>query len=238
MSLPVAVAIGGSILSPSHPDPAYLQHLAKKIHAWAQATPLLLAIGGGHPAREAIQTARAANAAEEDLDRIGIQATRLNAQMLLSVLHANRVDANTAVPTTVDAALELAQKHRVVVMGGTTPGHSTDYVAAELAVASDAKQLVIATSVDGVYTADPNKDPDAQRKEQLTFDELLGIVEEKEWSTAGAPGVIDGPATVLIAKNGVPTRVVHGRDLDALDAAVRGEVGTGTVISGAKVELA
>ena len=52
---------------------------------------------------------------------------------------------------------------RIVVMGGVAVGQTTDAVAALLAEYVRADRLIVATSVDGVYTADPEKDPDAKK---------------------------------------------------------------------------
>jgi uridylate kinase len=233
----IAMVIGGSILAPSDLSPDFLGTVADKLREWSKDRQLFVVVGGGSPARRHIEAARATGVSEGDLDRIGIQATRLNAQTLACVLRKRGANANLEIPVTTAQALRLGTQHDVIVMGGTVPGHSTDYVAVELAVEGKCARFVDATNVAGVYTSDPNKHKDAKLKTDLTFEEMLGIIEEREWSTAGAPGVIDGPSTVLIATKGVPTCVVDGRDLDNLGKAVRGEAFRGTRISGKAVKL-
>ncbi|MFO1533872.1 MAG: UMP kinase, partial [Thermoplasmatota archaeon] len=112
-----------------------------------------------------------------------------------------------------------------------------DYVAVELAVEGKCTRFVDATNVDGVYTRDPAKHRDAKFLGELDFENLLGIIEEREWSTAGAPGVIDGPATVLLAREGIPTSVVKGTDLENLGKAVAGKPFHGTHVAGKKVAV-
>src|SRR5207253_2589867 len=107
---------------------------------------------------------------------IGIAAIRLNAQLISALLLAGGIDTNHRIPTTAAEALRLGQNLGVVVMGGTTPGHSTDYVAAEIAVAVAANRLVIATNIDGVYTADPKRNPTAERLPKMDFEKLLSII--------------------------------------------------------------
>lgn len=234
----VVVALGGSIVAPADPDPDYLEQLLRRIEAWAGKARLLLVVGGGHPARRHIELARRLHVGEEDLDRIGIAATRLNAQFLQSALHARGVPVVRDVHHSTTATIAAMEKEdRTAVMGGTAPGHSTDQVAAELAIGIGADRLVIVTNVDGVYTTDPRTDPDAEHRARLDFEELLQIIEEEEWTTAGAPGVIDGPATVLIATHGITTRVVNGADLDNLEHAIMGGDFHGTHVEGAKVVL-
>ncbi len=233
----VALVIGGSILAPPEPDTAFLAAVADKLAAWSRQARLFVVVGGGQPARKAIEAARSCGVAEGDLDRIGIQATRLNAQTLACVLRKRGANCNLEIPHTTAQALRMGEQHDLVVMGGTVPGHSTDYVAVELAVEGKCARFVNATNVDGVYTRDPNKHKDAKFKPDLTFEELLGIIEEREWSTAGAAGVVDGPSTVLIASKGVATSICNGRDLDNLGKAVLGQKFHGTRIEGKAVKV-
>lgn len=233
----VSLVIGGSILAPSELSPEFLGHVADRLRDWSKEVQLFVVVGGGSPARRHIEAARATGVSEGDLDRIGIQATRLNAQTLACVLRKRGANANLEIPVTTAQALRLGTQHDVIVMGGTVPGHSTDYVAVELAVDGKCERFVNATNVDGVYTRDPNKHRDAKFKPELSFEDLLGIIEEREWSSAGAAGVLDGPSTVLVASKGVPTCIVDGRDLDNLAKAVRGQPFHGTRIAGKAVKL-
>lgn len=232
----VVVAFGGSVVAPPELDVAALRALGAHLEQWAAHRQLFVVIGGGAPARRYIRAARELGVAEDDLDRIGIMATRLNAQLVDSLV---RGEKGRQVPTTTaEAAARADAGTRIVVMGGTTAGHSTDQVAAELAVAAGAARLVVATNVDGVYTADPKVDATAQRLERLDYARLLDIIGDPTWKAAGSPGVIDGPASLLVARHAMPTMVVHGGDLDNVGAAVAGRDFRGTVISGSPVARA
>lgn len=212
------IAFGGSILAPEELDPEFLARVAQALDAWSMEERVLVVVGGGHPARKAITAAREAGPDEDTLDRVGIQATRLNAATLLAFLQAQGVPTHDDVPQTCKEAATVSG--RVVVMGGTTPGHSTDYVAAELARTVGADRLVIATNVDGVYTADPRKDPSAKRVAQCGYRQLAAIVGPAQWSQAGQAGVVDPLAVALLTGTDVTTCVVDGRDLDNLSDAV------------------
>lgn len=233
----VSLVLGGSILAPAELDPAFLQDVAERMLAWSKERQLFVVVGGGTPARKYITAARLSGVAEDLLDRIGIQATRLNAQTLACILRRVGADVNLEIPHSTAQALRFAGQHAIVVMGGTVPGHSTDYVAVELAVEGRCARFVDATNVDGVYTRDPNKHRDAAFLPKMSFEELLAVIGEREWTAAGAPGVIDGPATVLLARNGVPACVVRGTDLDNLAKAVAGKPFHGTHITGPKVTV-
>jgi uridylate kinase len=231
----VSLVFGGSILAPPEPDPAFLAEAARRLAAWSRERPLFVVVGGGSPARTHIAAARACGVAEEMLDRIGIQATRLNAQTLACILRREGADVNLEIPHSAAQAIRFAQQHAIVVMGGTVPGHSTDYVAAELAVEGRCARLVNATNVAGVFDKDPKRHADARLLERLSFQDLLDTIPERAWTSAGAPGVLDGPATVLVARSGVETCVVDGRDLANLGQAVAGRPFKGTRVTGPAV---
>ncbi len=227
----VVLAMGGSVVAPGQADPAFIARLAETLDELSQERHLLVVVGGGKTARDAIGLAREAGGSEEMLDRIGIAATRLNAQTLVGFLSGRGVPCNEDVPLTTGDAVAWSDDHRVVIMGGTTPGHSTDFVGAELAQLSKASRLVIATNVDGVYEKDPRAHPDAKRLAHIDFDQLMVIVGDAEWKSAGQAGVVDGPATSLLRQSRIQTRVVHGGDLPNLHAAVEGEAFQGTLIA-------
>lgn len=227
----VAVAFGGSILFPEKADPEFLRRAASTLDMLASQTRLLVVVGGGHPARQAIGVARKGGQTDErKLDRIGIAATRSNAQALISELRNLGANVNGEVPTTANNALRLSRKHDIVVMGGTEPGHSTDYVAVELAVKGRCARFVNATNVDGVFDKDPNKHPDAQFQRVLSFEEFLEIIGDLSWKAAGSPGVMDGPATKLLVERRILTCVVRGTGLDNFSRAVRNQFFYGTTI--------
>ncbi len=235
--MPTVLTLGGSILAPADPDPAHLRSVAGRLASWTGDAPLFVVVGGGVPARDAIGLARQAwadpahpHVDESLLDRVGIQATRLNAQVLATYLHAVGTDCALRVPTSTAEAAELGIEHAVVVMGGTDPGHSTDQVGAELAQRVGAPRVVVATNVDGVYSADPRSDPEAHRIDELTYDQLKVIIGGTDWHQAGQTGVIDGPAVALLSEAGIEARVCDGKDLDNLEKAVRGEPFSGSTV--------
>lgn len=225
----VVLALGGSIVAPGKPDAAFAARLARMLDEHSRKRRILVVVGGGKSARDAIGMAREAGASEEVLDRIGIQATRLNAQLLIGFLAARKAQVHPDVPPTTAQAAMMAQHHRIVVMGGTTPGHSTDYVGVELAHAAQARRFVIATNVEGVYDRDPRRHKDAKRIDRLDFDQLVELL-GTEWEKAGQTGVVDGPATRLLQRHRTETRVLHGADLENLGKALTGDTFEGTLI--------
>ena len=116
-----------------------------------------------------------------------------------------------------------------VVMGGTTPGHSTDAVGALLAQAVSAERFIIATDVDGIYTTDPKLDIRATRYSLISITELQSMCPDV-WERAGTSSVIDGIACRIIAEARIPTFVLNGNDLESLENAIYGREFIGTII--------
>jgi uridylate kinase len=105
-------------------------------------------------------------------------------------------------------------------MGGVMPGQTTDAVAAALAEYVGADLLVYATSVDGVYSADPDTDPDAEKYGRLTAGELVDVIAPMS-RDAGASAPVDLLAAKLIERSGMRTIVIDGTDPGRIGDAVR-----------------
>ena len=214
----VAVSLGGSFLVKENGvDVAMARELAALLARVSASRRVLAVVGGGAPARTYIQGARSLGASETALDEVGIAVTRINARVLLAALP----QAYPAPPASFDEAILASRSFPVVVMGGTHPGHTTDAVTVMLGDAARAKRVVIATNVDGVYTADPKKDPDARRLPRIDANELVRICSTGD-GRAGGTGVVDALGAKMVARSGVECAVVLGTDLKALEAALLG----------------
>lgn len=223
------ISVGGSILL-NKDRPAYIDELAGLINELSEDRRLLIVTGGGWIARYYIKAGRAFHADESYLDLMGIDITRVNARLFITALMNRGGDVNLHPPHTVDDAAELSKKHRIVVMGGTVPGHTTDAVSAMLASTIGSKLLINATSVDGVYTVDPKKDPNALQIPEMNYRELKEIIERSGERGAGPNVVFDPVAVDIIEKYGIETRIVNGLRLDELKKAIIGDSFAGTVI--------
>ncbi|HUI38441.1 MAG TPA: UMP kinase, partial [Thermoplasmata archaeon] len=171
---PVAISIGGSILTQGEGDAAYIERLAELLGRLGREMPLVITTGGGRTAREYIQLGRALGLTEVELDEIGIEVTRLHAHLLAARVGA---PAPSHPPESVRAAVAALRAGSPVILGGTEPGHTTDGVASLLAVRLRAARVVNATDVDGVYERDPRRDPSARRLERIGWDRFRTMVE-------------------------------------------------------------
>ncbi len=225
----VVISLGGSILIPTleeHTVKEYVPVLRKI----AKQHRLFVVVGGGGEARRYIAIMRDLGIDEGTSDEIGILITRLNATMLIAALGD---DAYPKVAESHAEAKKFAETGKIVVMGGITPGQTTDAVAAVLAERVGAAVFINATSVDGIYSADPRKDPKATRFDAMTPQKLLEIVGGTGLG-AGSNNVLDIVAARVVERSGIPLVVLDGRDPKNLSSAVLKGKYRGTVVSGSK----
>jgi uridylate kinase len=223
----VVISIGGSVLVPDSDDAEYIKSLASLLNEVSIIHRLFIVTGGGKIARYYINLGRACGISENELDELGIGATRLNAQLLIQAVK-NQVNPKPTL--TVEEAAEVVKEHNIVIMGGTIPGHTTDAVSASLAEKVGAIRLVNATNVDGVYDSDPKKDPEAKKFDRMSFEELNSIV-SGDHGKAGPNVIFDPKGTEIIAKAKIPLLVCNGRDLEALKNAILGKEFVGTIVT-------
>jgi uridylate kinase len=190
-------------------DPAIIARIAAEIgdvvETGAQVT---IVIGGGN-------IFRGAGLAESGIDRVtgdhmGMLATVMNSLALQDAMENINVDARVMSAIAIHdvcedyirrRAVRHLQKGRVVICAGGTgnPFFTTDTAAALRAIEVGAEIVLKATKVDGVYSSDPMKDPDAVRFDELTYDT---VIESKL-------GIMDANAIVLCRDQGMPIRVFN-----------------------------
>ncbi|WP_292365985.1 MULTISPECIES: UMP kinase [unclassified Methanoculleus] len=221
----IVISLGGSVLVPSLESNNIDRYVSvlKKI---AGKCRIFVVVGGGGEARRYIGVARDLGVGEAAADELGIMVTRLNARLLIAGL------GDAAYPRVAESyteAQEFAQTGKIVVMGGITPAQTTDAVSAVLAESVGADLLINATSVNGIYSADPKKDAAAVKHERLTPQELLDIITGARMD-AGANTVLDIVAGKVIERSGIPLLVLDGRDPENLYRAIVGGAFGGTVV--------
>jgi uridylate kinase len=214
----LVLRIGGSVLIPAEIDEDVLQSLVREISKIRKEHDIFVVVGGGRTARRYITAARGYEVSEDFLDKLGILSSRLNALLLATCLR----DAEL-----VENFHEVLHAKGLPVLGGTTPGQTTDTVAALLAELVRADLLVKVTNVDGVYTADPRKDVTARKVSKMKFNELEEF--SKREFEAGLSSVIDPVAAEVISRNRLKVFVVGKEDMEDLGNVIRGRH-SGTVV--------
>jgi len=222
----VVISLGGSILIPTL-EKNKIEEYVPVLQEIAARHRLFVVVGGGGEARRYIEVARRLGIDEGTSDEIGILITRLNATLLVSAL---RDMAYPKVAESHAEAKKFAEAGKIVVMGGITPGQTTDAVAAVLAERVRADVFINVTSVDGIYSADPKKVKTATRYATLTPTQLLEIVGGTAL-TAGSNTVLDIVAARVVERSHIPLVVLDGTKPKNLSSAILTGKFTGTIVS-------
>jgi uridylate kinase len=185
-----------------------------------------LVIGGGNIVRGSLLSKTGMDRVAADY--MGMLGTVINALAVQDVLERKGIDTRVmtairmeeiAEPYIRRRAIRHMEKGRTVIFAAGTgnPYFSTDTAAVLRAIQIKASVIIKATSVDGVYSADPKRDPHAKLYEEISFRDV--IMEELK--------VIDQTAITLCRENSLPLIVLNIHHPGAIVAAVRGErVGT------------
>lgn len=215
----VVVSIGGSVLAPTVGSDRVGTY-ANLLEGVADAGHALgVVVGGGPTARKYIDAGRKLGANEIELDELGIAVTRLNARLLISAFDDR---AAPSPPVDHGTAREAMRHGDVPIMGGTVAGHTTDAVATGLAEYVDADLLVYATSVPGVFDADPDQTDTATKFSTMTPGELVDVVSDIHLD-AGSNSPVDVLATKLLQRSEIRAVVVDGSDPANVRAAIDGD---------------
>jgi uridylate kinase len=189
-------------------------------------TQISIVIGGGNIFR-GVQAERGGMERTQG-DYMGMLATMINSMALQSALEADGMDTRLlsaikmeqiAEPFIRRKAMRHLEKGRIVIFGSGTgnPYFTTDTAAALRAIEMEADVILKGTRVDGIYTSDPEKNPDAVKYDHLTFDEVY----EKELS------IMDMTAFTLCKENSKPIIVFDMNTPGNLKKVVLGEkIGT------------
>ena len=204
-------------------DPAAIAHLASEISSvHSLGVQMAVVVGGGNIIRGL--TASASGIERVTADHMGMLATTINALALMDVLEHAGVQTRVlsaiemheiAEPFIRRRAVRHLEKGRVVIFSAGTgnPYFSTDSAAALRAVEIRAEVILKATKVDGVYTADPKKVPNATLIPQLTYQLAL----EKGLK------IMDAAALALCSDNNIPILIFDFFQKGNIRKAVLGE---------------
>ena len=211
-------------------EPSVVDRLTDEIRSIAEmGVSLGVVIGGGNIVRGSMASKGGMDRVQADY--MGMLATVINALAVQDLLETKGVQTRVmtairmeqiAEPYIRRRALRHMEKGRVVLFAGGTgnPYFSTDTAAVLRAIEMEAEVVIKATKVQGVYSADPHKHPDAEFIPDITFQEVV----------SRELGVMDAPAVSLCKENGLPIIVLNLEDRGAVAAAIRGER-VGTLVS-------
>ena len=191
---------------------------------------IAIVVGGGNIFRGVSESA--GNMDRAAADYIGMLASVMNAVVLQDALEHlgvfTRVMSAIDIPQLAEPfirrrAVRHLEKQRVVIFAAGTgnPYFTTDSAAALRALEIEAEVILKGTKVDGIYTADPMKDPSATKFDKITFQEVL----EKQLK------VMDASAISLCQDNNLPIMVFNMRKSENIIKAVCGDLSIGTLVT-------
>lgn len=222
----ILLKLSGEALMGSAPfgiDPAVIGRIAREVAELSRAgAEVAIVLGAGNLFRGA--GLAAAGMDRVTADHMGMLATIMNSLAMQDALERQGLFARVMSAIQVHEvaedyirrrAVRHLEKGRVVIFAAGTgnPFFTTDSAASLRAVEIDADLLIKATTVDGVYSADPKKDRSAKRYQRLSYDQ---VIEQKL-------GVMDATAVVLCRENHMPMRVLDMMQPGALMRAACGE---------------
>lgn len=229
----VLLKISGEILAGKNDemfDHALLERLANEVNQILESgTEVMIVVGAGN-------IVRGVELAKENFDRVtadymGMTATVINGLALQDAFE--RCGLKTRVMSAIEAkevvepfirrrATRHAEKKRVVILVGGTgnPYFTTDSAAVLRASELGCDILLKGTKVDGVYSADPKKDPSATRYDRVSYDEVIS----RELR------VMDMTAFTLARDNTLPILVFNILDEGTMVRAATGDTSVGTLI--------
>ena len=213
-------AFGGGTLGV---NPDVVSQIAREIAAARESAEVASVVGGGNFFRGAELSQRGMDRARADY--MGMLGTVMNSLALQDFLEQAGVETRVQSAITMTQVAETyiplrairhLEKGRVVIFGAGAglPYFSTDTVAAQRALEIQADEVLVAKNgVDGVYTADPHKDPSATLIEEITYGDAL----------VKGLKVVDSTSFSLCMDNGMPMRVFGMEPSGNVTAAIRGE---------------
>ena len=223
------MSVGGSLIVPGDIDTAFLASLKNFIvdQTTNHGRRFIMIAGGGRTARNYQDAAAAVtDLTADDLDWMGIHATRLNGHLLRTVF---RDIAHPVVITNPDEIKDVHGEPAVVIAAGYRPGCSTDLRAVQIATLVGATKVINLSNIDYVYTADPRTNPEAIKIERSTWADFRALI-PTDWDP-GMSAPFDPIAAKAADEGGIEVAIINGNRPDALANYLSDEEFVGTLIA-------
>jgi uridylate kinase len=224
----VVMSVGGSLIVPDQIDILFLSKLKNLVETQIASTGrrFIIIAGGGKTARRYQDAAGAvSNLNPEDLDWMGIHATRLNGHLLRTIF---RDIAHPVMTTNPDDIIDVPKSAKLIIAAGYRPGASTDLRAVQIASHCSATKLINLSNIDYVYTADPRKDPEATPIIETSWSEFRKLIPET-WSP-GLSSPFDPIAAREAERLGIEVAIINGETPTEIENYLNGKEFIGTVI--------
>lgn len=224
----IVMSVGGSLIVPGEIDTTFLNKLKSFIEKeTAAGRRFIIIAGGGRTARNYQEAAAAVtDLKNEDLDWMGIHATRLNGHLLRTIFRDIAYHEMITNPDTVE---DIPGNPAVVIASGYRPGASTDLRAVQIAELIGAKKVINLSNIDYAYTADPKSNPEAEKIEQISWTDFRALIPD-EWDP-GLSSPFDPVAARSAESAGIGVAIINGDKLTEVAKYLADEPFVGTSIS-------
>ena len=224
MEKTIVLSLGGSLIFPDKINVDFLKRFRQIIEKYlSRGFRFFIYCGGGRLARDFQQAASSIiELSNEELDWLGIYATRLNAELVKSIFkrHARSVFFG-------NPSKKIDSKKKLVIAAGYSPGWSTDYDAVMVARSIGSKEIINMSSADYVYDKDPKKFPGSKKIERIGWEDYLKLIDCK-WK-AGMNAPFDPVASREAQKLKITVCII-GNDLVNFENLLEGKKFKGTII--------
>jgi uridylate kinase len=221
----IVISLGGSLIVPDEIDASWIRNFKRLIEKYVvKGHRFILISGGGKTARKYQNAAKEiAGLTGDDLDWLGIHATRINAHLIRTIFRA------LANPKVVkDPTEKIRFSEKILVAAGWKPGFSTDYDAVLLAKNFKVKKIINLSNIEYVYDKDPKKFADARIIRNISWKEFRKIVGNKWDPGLNAP--FDPIASKEAQKLGIEVAIMNGKNLENIENYLNEKRFIGTTI--------
>lgn len=247
MERPIIIKLGGSLLSPyetaikqvmSGALPFDFEYAKQLISILAKTErQVVILVGGGFINRWYLRNIKQVLGnipdSTNDLHTIGIASAVINASVFKILLQETLTDKGKVYPDVVkfgmyDDIAEIAHKFKesqFLIAAGWKPGHSHDLDAVKFAEIYGVNEFYSLKNIDGVYTADPSKDPNAKRIAALSWDEYFDII-KAHTHEPGANFPVDPIAAEEAKEKGMACYVMSGKTFEEIERILSGMMTT------------
>ena len=230
----IIISLGGSLVAPGDPtspsgfdgariDIGFLKNFKQSVQKHFKNKRFFILVGGGKICRVYQKALLEFGSKETDRDWMGINISRLNAEIIKQLFSGYSYPKIITDPTQ-----KTKTTKNVVVGGGYKPGWSTDYVSVLMAKNYGIKTIINLTNVDYVYDKNPNDFSDAKPFKVIDWKNFNRIVGDK-W-TPGLSMPFDPRASKLAEKLKLKVLMINGKHLERLEDFLNNKPFVGTII--------
>ena len=229
----IIISLGGSLVAPNEIDIEFLKNFRHSLSRYTGSRQagqkyskdyrFFIFVGGGKVARNYQKALLEFGAKETDRDWIGINITRLNAEIIKQVF------SEKAYPKIItDPNKKIKTNKDIIVGAGWKPGWSTDYDAVLIAKNHNIKTIINLTNVDYVYDKNPKEFQGAKPIKEISWQDFRKIVGDK-WSP-GLSMPFDPRASKIAEKLKLKVVMINGKNLEQLEDFLNNKPFIGTTI--------